>query len=103
MLFHPRWSDDLIMCPYLVTSVAIVRIGIYTSVMVIRTGIVYCTRNGSWTVVRGRIATSCCRRGRLQPYGWWPVAVAGGVSQFVLRVFLNREDVFCLGDKVIRV
>ena len=26
----------------------------------------------------GRLATSCCRRGRLPPDGWSPLAVAGG-------------------------
>ena len=33
-------------------------------------------------MVRDRLATSCCRRRRLPPYGWWPLAVAGGVIQF---------------------
>ena len=32
-------------------------------------------------MVRGCIATSRCRRRRLPPDGWWPLAVAGGVSQ----------------------
>ena len=32
-------------------------------------------------MVRGRLATSCRRRGRLPSYGWWPLAVAGGVRQ----------------------
>ena len=59
-------------------SVVIVRIRVYTSNIVIGTGIIYCTRSGSQTVVQGRLATSCCRRGRLPPDGWWPFAVAGG-------------------------
>ena len=62
----------------IVTTVVIVRIGVYTSDIVIGTGIVYCTRSRSQTVVLGSLATSCCRRGRLPPDGWWPLAVAGG-------------------------
>ena len=45
------------------------------------TGIIDCTRSRSQTVVRGRLATARCRRKRLPPDGWWPLAVAGGVSQ----------------------
>ena len=43
-------------------------------------------------MVRGRLATSCCRRGRLPPYGWWPLAVAGGVSQ--LDVYSHRVKTY---------
>ena len=58
-------------------SVAIVCIGVYTSHIVIGTGIVYCTRSRSRTVVRGRLATAHCRRRRLPPDGWWSFVVAG--------------------------
>ena len=37
----------------------------------------------SWEIAAGRVVASCGGRG----------------SQEVLRVFLNREDVFCLCDK----
>ena len=60
-------SDRTILCIY--------------SDIVIGTGIVDCTRSRSQTVVRGHLATSCCRRERLPPDGWWPLAVAGGVRQ----------------------
>ena len=33
-------------------------------------------------MVRGRLATSCCHRRRLPPHRWWPLAVAGRVSEF---------------------
>ena len=49
----------------------------------------YCTRNRSQTVVRGRLATSCCRRGRLVV-----TSCGGRLSQAVGRVFLKRVDVF---------
>ena len=39
-------------------------------------------------MVRGHLATSCCRRGRLPPDG----SVDGSVG----RVFLKRVDVFLL-------
>ena len=58
----------------------------------------YCARNGSWTVVRGRLATSCCRRGRFprEIAALRVVASCGGRgSQSVLRVFLNREKPLC--------
>ena len=48
-------------------SVAIGRIGICTSDIVMGAGIIYCTRNRSYTVVRGRLATARCRRRRLPP------------------------------------
>ena len=70
-------------------SVAIIQIRVYTSDIVIGTGIVDCTWGGSQTVVRGRLATACCRRGRLPPDGWWSLAVAGG-SVF-LGVYSQRE------------
>ena len=41
-------------------------------------GIIYCARGRSQTVVPGRLATARCRRRRLPPDGWWPLAVAGG-------------------------
>ena len=28
--------------------------------------------------VRGSLATACCRRWRLPPDRWWPLAVTGG-------------------------
>ena len=32
-------------------------------------------------VVRGRLATARCRRRRLPPYRWWPLAVAGRITE----------------------
>ena len=34
------------------------------------------------SVVQGCIANPRCRRGRLPPDGWWPLAVTGGITQF---------------------
>ena len=39
----------------------------------------YVARNRSQTVVRGRLATARCRRRRLPPDGWWPLAVTGRI------------------------
>ena len=50
-----------------ITCVAIRRICICTSDIAMGAGIIYCTRNRSWTVVRGRLATTRCRRRRLPP------------------------------------
>ena len=72
------------------------RISVYTSYIVIGLGIVYCTRNA---VVRGRLVTSCCRRGRLPPYGGGLLRWQGGVNQLgVLDLLLD-----CLGDHQIHV
>ena len=76
------------------STVAIGRIGICTSDIVMGAEIIYCTRNGSQTVVRGCLATSCEIAALLV------VASCGGrESQGVLRRFLTRVDVFCLCDK----
>ena len=47
--------------------------------MVIRVGIVYCTRNRSYTAVRGCLATSCVVVGDFRLYWWWTLAVTGVV------------------------
>ena len=74
---------------YIYIYVAIVRIRVYTSDIVSRTGIVYCTRSRSQTVVRGRLATSCCRRGRLPPY---MVASCDGRGEFVSWARILEES-----------
>ena len=44
-------------------------------------------------MVRGSLATARCRRWRLPPDRWWPLAVTGG-NHGVGRLFLKRVDVF---------
>ena len=70
----------------------IVRFYVYISDIVIGMGIVDCVRSRSQTVVRGRLATSCCRRERLPPDGWWPLAVAGGGGGLVSWACILRES-----------
>ena len=52
---------------------------IYTSDIVIGTGIVYCTRNGHIDSGPGSPSDLV-----LSSWEWWPLAVAGGVRQFRL-------------------
>ena len=42
-------------------------------------------------MVRGCIATSSCRRRRLPPDGWWPLAVAGGLFSLAYILDKNRR------------
>ena len=51
---------------------------VYTSDIVIGTEIIDCARGRWQTMVWGRLATARCRRRRLPPDGWWPLAVTGG-------------------------
>ena len=67
------------------TCVVIVRIRVYTSDIVIGTGIVYCTRNRSQTVVRGCLATSCCRRGGRGELVSWAFILEESRRVFIMR------------------
>ena len=42
-------------------------------------------------MVRGCIATSRCRRRRLPPDGWWPLAVAGAGELVSLACILEES------------
>ena len=74
--YHTYFGRFFYMC------VEIVELGLYTSDIVIGTGIVYCTWSRSWAVVWGCLAISCVVVGDSCLYWWWPLAVAGEVWEF---------------------
>ena len=64
-------------------SVAIVRIGICISDIVIWAGIVYCARKQVVDIGPGSPSDLVLSSwGDCRLYGWWPLAVAGGVREF---------------------